>query len=226
MTTRGKDPVRVVLVDDQPLVREGLRAILQRGGGIEVVGEARDGRGGLDLVTRCRPDVVLMDLRMPGLDGIEATRRIAADPALATVRVLVLTTFDTDENLFGALRAGAAGFVLKDREPEQLREAVHAVAAGEVLLSPTVTRRVVAAAVGTVPLQDRGRLTGLTDREREVLAQVGVGRSNDEAAAALHISPATARTYVSRLLTKLGARDRAQLVVVAYETGLVRPGGP
>ena len=222
MTSAGA--VRVVLADDQPLVREGLRAILGRGGGIEVVGEAGDGFAALDVVARARPDVVLMDLRMPVLGGVEATRRIAGDPDLAAVRVLVLTTFDTDEDLFGALRAGAAGFVLKDGEPEELRRAVRTVAAGEALLSPSVTRRVVAAAVGTSPVSDPSRLAGLTERERDVLVEVAAGSSNDEAAAALHISPATARTYVSRLLAKLGARDRAQLVVVAYETGLVRPG--
>ena len=212
--------IRAVLVDDQPLVREGLRAILQRGGDITVVGEAADGREGLAVTARCRPDVVLMDLRMPLLGGLDATRRIAADPQLASVRVLVLTTFDADDDLFGALDAGAAGFVLKDGEPDELRQAVRTVAAGGQLLSPSVTGRVVAAALGATRRPDVTRLAGLTEREREVLAQVGRGRSNDEIAAVLHISRATARTYVSRLLAKLQARDRAQLVVVAYETGL------
>jgi DNA-binding NarL/FixJ family response regulator len=216
--------LRVVLVDDQHLVRAGLRALLERAPDITVVGEAGDGAVGLAVVRTERPDVVLMDVRMPGTDGLEAARRVLADPALAGVRVVMLTTFDDDEYLFEAIRAGAAGFLLKDIAPDALREAVRTVARGDALLAPAVTRRVLAA-VAQAPAADPGRLDGLTGREREVLAQVGAGRSNAEVGAALHISPDTARTYVSRLLAKLGARDRSQLVVIAYESGLVRPGG-
>jgi DNA-binding NarL/FixJ family response regulator len=217
-------PVRVAVVDDQQLVRAGLRALLERAPDIEVVAEAGDGAAAVRAVRSTRPDVVLMDVRMPGTDGIEATRRILADPALPGVHVVMLTTFDDDEYLFDAIRAGAAGFLLKNTAPDALRDAVRTVAGGEALLSPAVTRRVLAAAART-PVADPHRLAGLTGREREVLGQVGTGRSNAEIGAALHLSPETARTYVSRLLTKLGARDRAQLVVIAYETGLVRPGG-
>ncbi|WP_144120828.1 response regulator [Catellatospora sichuanensis] len=216
-------PLRVVLVDDQHLIRTGLRAVLERAPDITVVGEAGDGARGVDVVLAERPDVVLMDVRMPGVDGIEATRRILADRRLTRVQVVMLTTFDDDEYLFEAIRAGAAGFLLKDTTPEALRNAVRTVAGGDALLSPAVTRRVLAAAARS-PVQDAGRLAGLTERERDVLAQVGAGRSNAEVGAALHLSPDTARTYVSRLLTKLNARDRAQLVVIAYESGLVRPG--
>ncbi|MEE6261549.1 response regulator transcription factor [Plantactinospora sonchi] len=216
-------PIRVVLVDDQHLVRTGLRALLERTPEITVVGEAGDGATGLAVVREQRPDIVLMDVRMPGTDGLTATRRILTDPGLADVRVVMLTTFDDDEYLFEAIRAGAAGFLLKDTPPDALREAVRVVADGNALLSPAVTRRVLAA-VARTPLADPGRLAGLTERERDVLAQVGAGRSNAEIGAALFLSPETARTYVSRLLAKLHARDRAQLVVIAYETGLVRPG--
>ncbi|MEV4219042.1 response regulator transcription factor [Nonomuraea sp. NPDC049725] len=216
--------IRVVLVDDQHLVREGLRALLDRAGDITVVGHASTGPEGVAVTVREKPDVVLMDVRMPGGDGLEATRRIIADPELRRVQVIVLTTFDTDENVLDAVRAGAAGFLLKDSTPEQLREAVRVVAAGEALLSPGVTRRVMrAAAAGSPPLKT-GRLDALTEREREVLAEVGRGRSNDDIARVLSMSPATARTHVSRLLGKLAARDRSQLVVIAYETGLVVPG--
>jgi DNA-binding NarL/FixJ family response regulator len=215
--------IRVAIVDDQQLIRAGLRALLERSDDLEVIGEAADGDAGLSLVAAERPDVVLMDIRMPGRDGIEATRRIVADEKLRAVRVVVLTTFDTDEHLFDAIRAGAAGFLLKDTAPDELRNAVRTVAAGEALLDPAVTRRVMDAAAVTPRTDDR-RLAVLTDREREVLTQIGAGRSNDELARELSISPATARTYVSRLLTKLDARDRSQLVVFAYETGLVRPG--
>ncbi|MFI7216330.1 response regulator transcription factor [Micromonospora maritima] len=217
------NPIRVVLVDDQHLVRTGLRALLDRASDIEVVGEAGDGGGGLAVVREKRPDVVLMDVRMPGGDGLEATRRILADPQLTGVRVVMLTTFDDDEYLFEAIRAGAAGFLLKDTPPEALREAVRVVAGGDALLSPAVTRRVLTAAAHA-PVTDPGRLAGLTARERDVLAQVGAGRSNTEIGQVLFLSPDTARTYVSRLLQKLNARDRSQLVVIAYETGLVRPG--
>lgn len=215
--------LRVVLVDDQHLVRAGLRALLERAPDITVVGEAADGAMGLAVVRAERPDVVLMDVRMPGTDGLTATRRILADPALAAVRVVVLTTFDDDEHLFEAIRAGAAGFLLKDTAPDALRDAVRTVAGGDALLSPAVTRRVLAAAARS-PVARPERLAGLTAREREVLAHVGAGRSNAEIGAVLHLSPDTARTYVSRLLTKLAARDRSQLVVIAYESGLVRPG--
>ncbi|MGW5013622.1 response regulator [Micromonospora chalcea] len=216
-------PIRVVLVDDQHLVRTGLRALLDRTPDIEVVGEAGDGRSGLAVVREQRPDIVLMDVRMPGGDGLEATRRILTDPTLDGVQVLMLTTFDDDEYLFEAIRAGAAGFLLKDTAPDALRDAVRTVAGGDALLSPAVTRRVLAAAARS-PVADPARLAGLTARERDVLAQVGAGRSNTEIGQALFLSPDTARTYVSRLLQKLNARDRAQLVVIAYESGLVRPG--
>jgi DNA-binding NarL/FixJ family response regulator len=216
--------LRVVLVDDQQLVRAGLRALLERAPDITVVGEAADGAIGLAVVRTERPDVVLMDVRMPGTDGLAATRHILTDPALADVRVVMLTTFDDDEYLFEAIRAGAAGFLLKDTAPDDLRDAVRIVAGGDALLSPAVTRRVLAAAARSPTVEDPGRLAELTPREREVLAQVGTGRSNAEIGTVLHLSPDTARTYVSRLLTKLHARDRAQLVVIAYETGLVRAG--
>jgi DNA-binding NarL/FixJ family response regulator len=217
--------IRTVLVDDQELVRAGLRPLAQHDGDIEVVGEAGDGRAGLALVRDVRPDVVLMDVRMPRMDGLEATRAIVADPALKDVRVLVLTTFDEDDHVFAAIRAGASGYLLKDVSPAELRAAIRTVAEGDSLLSPAVTATVMRA-VATGPLvRDTGRLAGLTEREREVLEQVGRGLTNDEIARELYLSPATARTYVSRLLTKLDARDRAALVVLAYETGLVRPGG-
>ncbi|HLU60010.1 MAG TPA: response regulator transcription factor [Pseudonocardia sp.] len=215
--------IRVVLVDDQHLVRAGLRALLERAPDITVVGEAGDGATGLAVVRTHRPDVVLMDVRMPGTDGLQATRQILADPALGAVQVIMLTTFDDDEYLFEAIRAGAAGFLLKDTAPDALRDAVRVVAGGDALLSPAVTRRVLAAAARSTAARPE-RIAGLTDRERDVLAQVGAGRSNAEIGRALHISPDTARTYVGRLLSKLGARDRSQLVVIAYESGLVRPG--
>ena len=217
--------ISIVVVDDQELVRTGLRALAERDGDIAVVGEAATGRTGLARVRELHPDVVLMDIRMPEMDGLEATRRILVDPALREVRVLVLTTFDEDEHVFEAIRAGAAGYLLKDVSPDDLRRAIRVVAAGEALLSPSVTRTVlgnIAARPSTV--LDEAPLQGLSPREREVLEQVGRGLSNDEIAQALFLSPATARTYVSRLLAKLGARDRSQLVVLAYETGLITPG--
>jgi DNA-binding NarL/FixJ family response regulator len=218
--------IRVAIVDDQHLVRAGLRALLERAEDITVVGEAGDAESGVALVARERPEVVLMDIRMPGGDGIAATRRIVGDPRLREVQVVVLTTFDTDEHILDAVRAGAAGFLLKDTGPEDLREAVRIVARGEALLSPAVTRRVMrAAALGPRP-RTAERLDVLTEREREVLAEVGAGRSNAEVAQRLFMSPATARTHVGRLLAKLGARDRSQLVVIAYETGLITPGAP
>jgi DNA-binding NarL/FixJ family response regulator len=217
---------RVVLVDDQGLVRGGLRALIAAEADLEVVGEAADGAQAVDIVRKVRPDVVLMDIRMPGVDGLEATRRIAADPELADVRVLVLTTFEIDEYVFEALRVGASGFLLKDEEPVELLRAVRVVAAGESLLSPSVTRRVVEAfAAGPAPSGPLvSSLEELTEREREIVALVGTGLSNHEIAQHLVISPATARTHVSRAMLKLGARDRAQLVVFAYEAGLVAPG--
>jgi DNA-binding NarL/FixJ family response regulator len=216
--------IRVVLVDDQHLVRAGLRALLERAEDIAVVGEAAEGAAAVELVVRERPDVVLMDIRMPGVDGLAATRRIVGEPRLAGVHVVVLTTFDTDEHVFDAVRAGAAGFLLKDTAPEDLRRAVRLVAAGDAMLSPAVTRRVMRSAAAGRPALATDRLAALTEREREVLAEVGAGRSNAEIGERLFISAATARTHVSRLLGKLGARDRAQLVVLAYETGLVVPG--
>jgi len=217
--------IRIVLVDDQEMVRTGLRALAERDGDIEVVGEAADGRAGLSRVRELRPDLVLMDLRMPRLDGIAATAQITADPALDGVRVVVLTTFDEDEDVLAALRAGAAGYLLKDIGPSALREAIRVVAGGEALLSPVVTTTVLARLGEHLasPVDPR-LLEGLTPREREVLGLVGRGMSNDEIGAALFLSPATARTYVSRLLAKLHARDRSRLVVLAYESGLVRPG--
>ena len=217
--------IRVVLVDDQALVRSGLRALLANSDDIQVVGEASDGREAVAVVTRTQPDVVLMDVRMPGVDGISATQRITSDQRLSEVAIIMLTTFDEDDQIFAAIRAGASGYLLKDAEPDDLREAIRVVAAGDALLSASITRKVMECIVsGPAGVADHGRLSELTEREREVLVGVGRGRSNDEIAAEIHISPATARTYVSRILTKLGARDRAQLVVIAYETGLVTPG--
>ncbi|MDR7385157.1 response regulator transcription factor [Promicromonospora iranensis] len=216
--------IRIVLVDDQELVRAGLRALAESEGDLAVVGEADDGRAGVARVRELRPDVVLMDIRMPRLDGLAATREIVADPALADVRVLILTTFDEDEHVFEAIRSGAAGYLLKDVAPAELRRAVRLVAGGEALLDPGVTATVLrAVAENPAPRSDDHRLAGLTEREREVLQQLGRGLTNDEIAGELYLSPATARTYVSRLLAKLGARDRAALVILAYETGLVRP---
>jgi DNA-binding NarL/FixJ family response regulator len=214
--------IRVAVVDDQALVRMGLRALLETEEDTELVGEAADGRAGLDLVRAHRPDVVLMDVRMPELDGLEALRQITADPALAGVRVIVLTTFELDEYVFAALATGASGFVLKDGEPADLLRAIRVVADGGSLLSPTVTRRVIehfAAAPARRTAAHPG-ITELTEREREIVAWVATGRSNDEIAAALVVSPATVRTHVSRAMLKLRARDRAQLVVFAIESGL------
>ena len=220
------ETIRVVIVDDQELVRAGLRPLAERDGDITVVAEATDGRSGLSYVRELRPDVVLMDIRMPVMDGIEATRSIVADEALDEVRVLMLTTFDEDENVFAAIRAGAAGYLLKDVSPDDLRSAIRTVAAGDALLSPSVTAAVMrAVSEGHSPGPDGHGLDELTEREVEVLSGIGRGLTNDEIAAELFLSPATARTYVSRLLTRLEARDRAALIVLAYETGLVRPGG-
>ncbi|MGW2119075.1 response regulator transcription factor [Streptomyces zhihengii] len=218
--------MRLLLADDQTVVRAGFRALLDIGDDLVVVAEAADGGQAVELARTTRPDVVLMDIRMPRTDGLEATRRIVADPALAAVRVLVLTTYEADEYVFDALRSGAAGFLLKDVEPDDLRAAIRTVAGGHSLLAPSVTRRVIEefARLKAPEADARRRLEPLTAREREVLAMVGRGLSNDEIGARLLMSPLTAKTHVSRTMTKLGARDRAQLVVTAYETGLVRAG--
>jgi DNA-binding NarL/FixJ family response regulator len=217
--------IRVLLADDQSLVRAGFRALLDAQPDIEVAGEAADGEEALGKVRELRPDVVLMDIRMPRLDGLAATRRITAEPDLKDVKVVMLTTFELDEYVFEAIRCGASGFLVKDTEPEELLRAVRAVVDGDALLSPGVTRRLIAefAARSKEPAAVES-LAELTDREREVMALVGIGLSNDEIARRLVVSPFTAKTHVSRTMVKLGARDRAQLVVRAYESGLVRPG--
>ena len=217
--------IRVLLADDQALVRAGFRALIDAQSDLTVIGEASDGAHAVRLAVRDRPDLVLMDIRMPGMDGLEATRRIVADPDCADVRIIILTTFELDEYLFEALRAGASGFLVKDTEPVDLLRGMRAVASGEGLLSPGVTRRLIEEfAMRSRTPRPPEALDGLTEREREVVALVGAGLSNDEIAAKLVVSPATAKTHVSRSMTKLGARDRAQLVVYAYEAGLVRPG--
>ncbi|GGK57449.1 DNA-binding response regulator [Planomonospora parontospora subsp. parontospora] len=218
--SRVDDVIRIVLADDQALVRAGFRALLDAQPGMTVVAEAADGAEALVLAAEHRPDVVLMDVRMPGMDGLTATRRMPPGP-----RIIILTTFELDEYVFEALRGGASGFLVKDTEPAELIQAVRVVAAGDALLSPGVTRRLIAEYAGRAKEPVAGMdLSALTDREREVLALVGTGMTNDEIARALFMSPATAKTHVSRTMTKLHARDRAQLVVIAYESGLVRPG--
>jgi DNA-binding NarL/FixJ family response regulator len=244
--------IRVLLADDQALVRAGFRALLESADDISIVAEAQNGGAAVALVRELTPDVVLMDLNMPEVDGLTATGRITADPSLAGVKVVVLTTFDDDEHVFAALRAGASGFLVKDIEPEELLQAVRVVARGDALLAPSVTRSLIAAfaarprpvpaahpgstdagpeAPGASPADARTvarqvGLASLTDREREVVALVAAGLSNDEIGARLVVSPLTAKTHVSRAMTKLAARDRAQLVVIAYEHGLAEPGGP
>ena len=221
-------PIKVLLADDQELVRTGFKLLLDVEDDISVVGEAADGAQAVELARATRPDVVLMDIRMPVLDGIQATRRIAAMHGLEGVRVLILTTYDTDAYVFDALEVGASGFLLKDSGPAELLHAVRVVAAGEALLAPRITRRLIAqvTAARSAHRAAEDRLAVLTQREREVLALVGEGLSNQEIATRLVLSPATARTHVSRAMVKLGVRDRAQLVVVAYQTGLVDPRPP
>ncbi|MBF4562213.1 response regulator transcription factor [Microbacterium sp. VKM Ac-2870] len=217
--------IAVMVVDDQALIRAAVRDLLADEPGIEVVGEAKDGEAAVEQAAHLRPDVVVMDIRMPRMDGIEATTRICADPALSHTRVLILTTFEEDEYVVAALRAGASGFVGKGAEPEEIGHAVRAVHAGDELLSPAATRALIAKFVRSTTVTAAPRsLSHLTEREREILALVARGRSNDDIAAELFISPHTAKTHVKRTMTKLGVHDRAQLVIAAYESGLVAPG--
>lgn len=219
--------IRILIVDDQPLLRTGFRMILSAESDLEVVGEAADGRAGVDQARRLRPDVVLMDIRMPVMDGVEATQRLAGPGVDAPVKVLILTTFDLDEYVFEALRAGASGFLLKDTPAEDLIDAIHVVAAGEALLAPSITRRLLdrfAARLPSAKAAAPSHLADLTDREHEVLLLVSKGLSNAEVAGQLFLSETTVKTHVSRILMKLDLRDRVQAVVFAYESGLVEPG--
>lgn len=219
------EDLTVLIVDDQNLVRMGLRALVASEPGMSVVGEAEDGAQAVEAIRQEHPDVVLMDIRMPGTDGLAALREVTADPDLAETHVVMLTTFELDEYVFAALESGASGFLIKDAEPDDILRAIRAAALGEGLLSPTVTRRVISAFAHRGPSQPAGRtypgLDELTEREREVLELVAEGLNNDELASRLFISKATARTHVSRILAKLNARDRAQLVVIAYRSGMV-----
>jgi DNA-binding NarL/FixJ family response regulator len=221
--------IRVLLADDQGLIRAGFRVLLEAADDIEVIGEAVNGEQAIELARAGRPDVILMDIRMPGTDGLAATHVIATDGTLDGTKIVILTTFETDEYVYQALRAGASGFLVKDAEPEELIRAVRVVHRGEALLSPSVTRRLIASLASRVPAGQAARrafpdLARLTEREREVLGLVARGLSNDEIAGQLFQSPLTTKTHVSRIITKLGVRDRAQLVVIAYESGLVVPG--
>jgi DNA-binding NarL/FixJ family response regulator len=219
---------RIVLADDQPMVRAGFRALLDARNDVEVVGEAATGTQTLEQVRALRPDIVVMDIRMPEMDGLEATRQITSDSALGDTRVLILTTFELDEYVFAALRAGASGFLLKGGEPAELVQAIHVVAGGDALLAPSVTRRLIQTYVSQPQIEPRTEPDGmeeLTAREREVLGLVATGLTNAEIARTLQLSPLTAKTHVSRILMKLGARDRVQLVVIAYQAGIVEPSG-
>lgn len=220
--------VKVAVADDQPLIRGGFAALVAHASDLELAGEATNGEEAVAVARDHRPDVMLMDVRMPHIDGIEATRRITSDPACSGVRVLILTTFDLDEYVYGALQAGASGFLLKDAAPEDLLSAIRVVAAGEALLAPSVTRRLIERFGGpdSASQTDPKLIEMLTEREREVLALVARGLSNAEIGERIHVSAATAKTHVGHLLSKLHARDRAQLVMVAYESGLVAPGTP
>ncbi|WP_449315320.1 response regulator transcription factor [Rubneribacter sp.] len=222
------EKTRVLVADDQDLVRSGFRLILMSYGTIDVVGEARDGEEAVELAQRLKPDVVLMDIRMPHLNGIEATRAIRSDPRLADVHVLILTTFDLDEYVYDALAAGASGFLLKDAEPDDIAAAVRIVARGDALIQPSITRRLIETFVAARPIgmaaARAAGLSQLTDREREILVLVARGLTNDEIGSDLFISPATVKTHLARIMAKLDAHDRAQLVVRAYESGLVKPG--
>ena len=216
--------IRLLLVDDQTLVRAGFRSILDAEADFSVIAEAANGQQALSLAHQHKPDVVLMDIRMPEMDGLTATRHLLADPALTSTKVVILTTFDLDDEVYGALRAGASGFLVKDTEPTELIHAVRVVARGDALLSPSVTRRLISEFAGRTPQPPPSpRLGSLTEREREVMKLVAAGLSNDEIAAKLVLSPSTAKTHVSRIMTKLSVRDRAQLVVLAYESGMVTP---
>ena len=217
--------IRVAIADDQQLIRAGFRSLLEAEADLEIVGEAGTGSEAVSLVTRERPDVVLMDIRMPDGDGLWATEQIVAKPALSGTHIVIVTTFELDEYVARAIRAGASGFLVKDTEPVELIRAVHVVAGGDALLSPGVTKRLLERVAGTLKeAPDTRQLAVLTEREREVLGLVGLGLTNDEIGRRLFLSPLTAKTHVSRIMAKLNARDRVQLVVVAYETGLVRAG--
>ncbi len=227
---QGK-PIRVLVADDQELVRSGYKAILNTFSNIEVVGMAKDGKQAVDEALRLRPDVVLMDIRMPEENGIEATKRIVGNPLLEDVHVLVLTTFDVDEHVYDALEAGASGFLLKDADPEDIAEAIEVVAAGDALIQPSVMKRLIQTFARTRPVAVQAsaedaatRVSTLTDREREILVAVARGADNAQIAEDLFISPATVKTHLARIMSKTSSHDRAQLVVVAYESGLVRPG--